>query len=135
MPIYMLDTCTASEAIRGQNGIDARLLSMDPADVCLSVISNAELRRGVALRPQAVRLAELVKAFLGYVRTEAWDERAAVQYATLSAYLGQQGTPIGVMDELIAGHALAVDAVLVTNNEKHFRRVPGLRIENWSQPH
>ena len=133
--LYMLDTCTASEAIRGQNGIDAKLQAIDPADICLSAISHAELRRGVALRREATRLAELVKAFLGFIRTESWDERAATHYATISAHLSQQGKPIGSMDEMIAGHALALDAVLVTNNEKHFRRVPGLRVENWSHPH
>ena len=83
------------------------------------------------LRPEATRLAELVGAFLDFVRTEPWDERAADRYAQISAHLRISGQPIGSMDEMIAGHALALGAVVVTGNGRHFERVPGLRVEHW----
>ncbi|WP_232245958.1 hypothetical protein [Delftia acidovorans] len=54
-----------------------------------------------------------------------------VSYGQLRAYLRAQGSPIGDFDEMIAAHALALDAILVTDNVRHFERIPGLRIENW----
>ncbi|WP_310889368.1 type II toxin-antitoxin system VapC family toxin [Delftia sp. UME58] len=60
-----------------------------------------------------------------------WDARAANQHGQLRAYLRAQDSPIGDFDEMIAAHALALDAILVTDNVRHFERIPGLRIENW----
>jgi tRNA(fMet)-specific endonuclease VapC len=61
----------------------------------------------------------------------AFDAEAAVEYGAIRNYLEKSGTPIGPMDTLIAAHALAAGACLITNNEREFKRVPGLKIENW----
>jgi tRNA(fMet)-specific endonuclease VapC len=62
-----------------------------------------------------------------------WDEGAATQFAAIAAQLHKAGTPIGSMDAMIAGHAMATGAILVSNNGRHFSRVNGLTVENWLQ--
>jgi tRNA(fMet)-specific endonuclease VapC len=64
-----------------------------------------------------------------------WDEEAATHFAAIAADLHKAGTSIGSMDAMIAGHAVATHAVLVTDNARHFSRVVGLTIENWSGEH
>lgn len=129
--LYMLDTNAASEAIRGNPLFDARLQALAPGQWCVSAVTCSELRYGIARRPEAVRLARIVEAFLHITAILPWDVRAANQHGQLRAYLRAQGSPIGDFDEMIAAHALALDAILVTDNVRHFERIPGLRIENW----
>ena len=74
---------------------------------------------------------ELVNAVLGDLEVAAWDEPADRRYAELRARLEAEGTPIGQNDMLIAAHAQAIGATLVTDNGKEFSRVPGLKVENW----
>lgn len=131
MTLYMLDTNAASAALRGTAGIDARLQRLDPAQWCISAVTRAELRYGVALKPDATRLAQYVEAFLRATFTAPWDQAAADAHGMLRARLRLAGTPIGDFDEMIAGHALALGAVLVTDNMRHFRKVEGLALENW----
>jgi len=61
-----------------------------------------------------------------------WSRAAARHYAEIREKLESAGMPIGNMDLMIAAHARSAGAVLVTNNERHFRRVPGLKVENWA---
>ena len=128
---YMLDTNVCSAALRGNENLDRHLQALDPADWCISAITHSELRYGLALKPQAVRLARLVESFLELALTEPWDRGTAEIHGRLRAHLQLRGTPIGSLDEMIAAHALALDAVLVTDNTRHFAGVPGLIIENW----
>ncbi len=93
---------------------------------------GGELLFGLELTPGAHRLAQLVDRFLQHVRSLPWDDGCAGAFATVAAGLHRSGTPIGSMDAMIAGHAIATDAVLVTNNTRHFSRIPALRIENWA---
>lgn len=130
----MLDTNTVSAALRGHPDVDARLQQLDPAQWCISAITRAELRYGVALKPAATKLASLVEAFLRATTTLAWDEASADAHGRLRAQLRLAGTPIGDFDEMIAAHALAVGAVLVSDNTRHFARVAGLALENWVRP-
>jgi tRNA(fMet)-specific endonuclease VapC len=127
----MLDTNMVSAALKGHADVDARLAQLSPARWCISAITRAELRYGVALKPGATRLASLVDAFLQTTTTLAWDEAAADAHGRLRAQLRQAGTPIGDFDEMIAAHAIASAAVLVTDNTRHFERVAGLQLENW----
>ncbi len=128
---YLLDTNAASEAMRGTPAIDTRLLAL-PADAwCISAVTRAELRYGVALRPDSARLGRLVEGFLAASTTQPWDAAAADAYGALSAALRRAGTPIGDFDTMIAAHALALDLTVVTDNQRHFERVPGLQVENW----
>lgn len=130
----MLDTNTASYVIKGNApAIDGHLRKLDLMQVCISAITRAELRFGVRRLPSATRLAAEVEKFLSGVHTLAWDEVAADEFAEVRADLERGGIPIGSMDTMIAAHARAINAVLVTNNVKHFRRVKGLAVENWAK--
>lgn len=129
----MLDTDTASYIIRGTvPAIDQRLLRLDVRRVCISAVTRGELRFGTARLPNARRLAE---RFLSGLHALPWDEATADHYGKLRAALERKGAPIGNLDTMIAAHALAVDAVLVTSNVKHFSRVAGLTVENWAVSH
>ena len=128
---YLLDTNAVSAALKGNAEIDRRLRELPTAQWCISAVTRAELRFGVARRPEASRLAQVVDAFLSVARTEAWDARAADAHGYLRAVLASKGKRIGDFDEMIAAHALALGSTLVTDNVRHFSRVDGLRIENW----
>lgn len=131
MILYMLDTNAASAAMRGTAGMDERLRRLQPAQWCISAVTRSELRYGSARMPEATKIARYVDGFLATARTEPWDEAAADMHGRLRARLSLRGTPIGDFDEMIAAHALALDAVLVTDNTRHFKRVDGLALENW----
>ena len=127
----MLDTNAASEAMRGHPQFDTRLQALAPGQWCISAVTRSEIRYGAARRPEAVRLHRLVNDFLDVAPVLPWDAKAADRHGTVRAYLRAQGLPIGDFDEMIAAHALAVGAVVVTDNTRHFSRVPGLVLENW----
>lgn len=130
--LYMLDTDIASYVIKGASpSLDAHLAELAVAQVCISSVTRAELRFGVRRIPHASRLAAQVEHFLTGIHTLAWDDAAADAFAEVRADLERKGAPIGVMDTMIAAHAVAVSAVLVTNNARHFGRVKGLSTENW----
>lgn len=103
------------------------------AEVGVSVITEAELRFGVARLPQAAKLGIAVEEFLLRVEVLPWDSDAAQHYARLRAALEAHGEPIGNLDLMIAAHALAADAVLVTS-DRIFSRVKGLTVEDWRRP-
>lgn len=131
MALYMLDTNAVSAVMRGNPLMDERLLKLDPADWCISAVTHSEICYGLSLRPEATTLIRAADAFLAVATTLAWDATAAAAHGRLRAQLRQAGTPIGDFDEMIAAHALSVGAVLVTGNERLFRRIPGLAVENW----
>jgi len=127
---YMLDTDTVSLAIRGEGKVGDHLLSRRPSEVCVSAISVAELEYGVAARRSA-KLKRMVGSFISGIDVVAFDVAAATRFGEIAAILARQGSPIGSFDTLIAAHALSLDVTMVTNNVKHFTRVPGLKVENW----
>ena len=131
MALYILDTTAVSAVMRGNPLMDERLLQLDPADWCISAVTHSEICYGLALRPEATTLIRAADAFLAVATTLAWDAAAAATHGRLRAQLRQAGTPIGDFDEMIAAHALSLGAVLVTDNERHFRRISGLSVENW----
>jgi tRNA(fMet)-specific endonuclease VapC len=131
MALYMLDTNAVSAVMRGNPLMDERLLQLDPADWCISAVTHSEICCGLSLRPEATTLIRAADAFLAVATTLAWDATAAAAHGRLRAQLRQAGTPIGDFDEMIAAHALSVGAVLVTSNERHFRQISGLTVENW----
>lgn len=130
----MLDTNTASYVIKGTApAVDSQLRKLDVRQVCISAITRAELRFGVQRLAGATRLAAEVERFLEGINTLPWDEDVADQFADIRVELERMGTPIGIMDTMIAAHAKAIGAILVTANEKHFRRVKGLLVQNWAR--
>ena len=134
MPVrYLLDTNTASYIIKGNfPRVRARLLKIPMAEVGISVITEAELRFGAARRPEATSLKRVVEEFLLRVESLAWDSAAASEYARIRALLEKDGSPMGNLDLMIAAQALAAGVVLVTRDHV-FRRVKGLRMEDWSK--
>jgi len=135
MPVqFLLDTNIASYVIKGTfPNVRQRLVKIPVGEVGISVITEAELRFGVARLPQATKLALVVEEFLLRVEVLPWDSASAQHYARLRASLEQRGQPMGNLDLMIAAQALDADVVLVTN-DRVFRRVKGLKIEDWSKP-
>jgi len=127
---FMLDTDTVSFALRGQGEVGSRLVEHAPSHLCLSAISLAELRFG-ADRRGSKRLHRLIDTFAISVPVVPFDETAAALFGRLCARLEARGKPIGSLDTLIAAHAMALNVTLVTNNTRHFGRVPGLKTVNW----
>ena len=129
---YLLDTNTVSYVIKGNiPRVRERLVKLPMADVAISVVTEAELRFGVARKPGAVSLKRIVEEFLRHVEVLSWDSEAAHQYARVRAALEGDGQTLGNLDLMIAAHALAVKAVLVTQ-DSGFRRVKGLKTEDWA---
>ncbi|MGA8527957.1 MAG: type II toxin-antitoxin system VapC family toxin [Candidatus Sulfotelmatobacter sp.] len=130
---YILDTNTVSYIIKGIfPHVRERLLKVPISEVRISVITEAELRFGLARLPQATKLAIVVEAFLLRVEVLPWDSPAARHYARLRAVLEEQGEPMGNLDLMIAAEALAAGAILVSN-DRAFRRVKGLKVEDWTR--
>jgi len=130
-PRYLLDTNTVSYAVKGNvASVRERLQKAPVSNVAISVITEAELRFGVAKYPEATRLKVIVEEFLSFVDIRAWDSEAARQYATVRAAVERAGQPMGNLDIMIAAHAIALGAVLVSG-DRVFRRVKGLKIEDW----
>jgi tRNA(fMet)-specific endonuclease VapC len=134
MPVrYLLDTNTVSYIIKGNRPrVRERLLRVPMAEVGLSVITEAELLFGLARRPDAAKLNTVVEEFLLRVEVLLWDSEAARQYAKIRATLEGVGEPMGNLDLMIAAQAVASGLVLVTSDAV-FRRVKGLRTEDWSK--
>lgn len=129
---YLLDTNTASYIIKGNiPAVHRRLARIPISQVFISSVTEAELRYGVAKRPAATKLQQLVEEFLLRVTVLPWDTHAAKQYGQLRADLERLGQPIGNLDMMIGSHALAVGAILVTNDGV-FGRIKKLKLEDWT---
>lgn len=128
---YMLDTDTVSFALRGRGEVGERLLERAPSELCISAVTLAELRYGADHR-RSKKLHGLIDAFVRSVSVAPFDASAATAFGVLAAELVASGTPIGQLDTMIAAHALSLGVILVTNNTKHYSKVPNLRIANWA---
>jgi tRNA(fMet)-specific endonuclease VapC len=128
---FLLDTNIVSDIIRNPKGAAARRFRHHPLDQILtSIIVAAELRFGLLRKAAPVQQARLDELF-SRLAVAPFEEPADRIYAELRRELERSGTPIGANDMLIAAHALALSCTLVTANEREFRRVPGLKVENW----
>jgi tRNA(fMet)-specific endonuclease VapC len=131
MTRYMLDTNAVSHLLRQHPALSIRVMATPMASLCISAITAGELLFGLAKRPEAVRLKRAVLELLRRVDALPWDNDVAEHYGTLRAATERSGTTLGSLDLLIASHAQAVGAVLVTNDGA-FRRVTGLTVEDWT---
>jgi tRNA(fMet)-specific endonuclease VapC len=130
---YLLDTNVASCIIKGNNpDVDRRLVKVPMAQVAISAVTEGELRFGAARLPHATRLHFMIEDFFLRVTILPWDSDAARQYGQLRATLEREGQPIGNLDAMIGAHALALDAVLVTNDHA-FARIKKLKVEDWTK--
>lgn len=129
--LFMLDTDICSYIIKANPlSVTQRFERMPSGAICISAITRAELLYGIIKTPSK-KIGEKLEAFLRILRIIDFDASAAEHYAKIKATLENKGTPIGNMDMLIAACALACGATLVTNNQKHFSQIRGLKTENW----
>jgi tRNA(fMet)-specific endonuclease VapC len=142
--------------------LDRRIAATSPQELCISAVTRGELlcglseqslrrqhaatgrtleavarqfdntRERIRSSQQAQPLSKVVDQFLARVTCLPWDDAAAGHFAMIAVTLHHAGTPIGNIDTMIAGHAIAVGAVLVTNREDRFVRIAGLQLENWA---
>jgi len=117
--------------LRGQARVVQRVEAVPMASLSISAITEGELLFGLARRPEATRLQQLVQAFLRRVEVLPWDSTVAAAYGNTRAALVAQGKVIAPLDLLIAAHALASGAVLVSN-DRAFQQIDGLALEDWS---
>ncbi len=127
----MLDTNILSDLARNPQGpVAGRIAAVGPGAICVSIITAAELRYGCA-KKGSPRLRAQIDAILDAVQVLALDVPADMDYGDIRADLEAAGQSIGPNDLLIAAHARALKAVLVTANTREFGRVTGLKVENW----
>lgn len=132
VPLYLLDTNTVAYIMNGRSKAARRRLAAVDGRVAISVITEAEIRYGLCNKPEAVRWKQAVEEFLSAVEILPWDSDAAHVYGTMRSEMRAAGRALSAMDLLIAAHAAAVGATLVTN-DKAFRFAPGLReCVNWA---
>jgi tRNA(fMet)-specific endonuclease VapC len=128
---YLLDTNMASYVIKGTVAhVRDHLRRVAMSEVGISVVTEAELRFGVARKPHGSRLQVAVEEFLARVEISPWDSNAAKHYAEIRSILEDSG--MGNLDMMIAAHALADGATLVTH-DRVFHRVKHLKVEDWTK--
>ena len=131
--MYMLDTDICIYIIKSKpESVLSRLKRLQPGQLSMSSITFAELMNGAKKSQHIRENVEKLNALGEIINILPFDKRAAVFYGDVRAALEKRGEIIGSNDLLIAAHALSLDIILVTNNEKEFQRVDGLRIENWT---
>jgi tRNA(fMet)-specific endonuclease VapC len=133
---YLLDTNTVSDLVRNPQGKVARQVRrVGEKHVCTSIIVAAELRYAAdkkrAAKKGSPQLSSQLDAVLGALEVLPFETPADASYGLLRTRLEKQGTPIGANDLLIAAQALALGYVIVTDNEREFSGVKGLRVQNW----
>lgn len=131
MKRYMLDTNTVSHFLKQHPEVTRQVIATPMSNLCISAITEGELRFGLAKRPDAKQLHLVVNEFLRRVDTVAWDSHVTATYGQMRAEFSQKGTILAPLDLLIASHAAHMNAVLVTNDQA-FRKVAGLKIEDWT---
>ena len=129
---YMLDTNICIYAMKKQTAVLQKLTSIDPDEICISSITLSELMYGIQKSGHKDENTSKLLNFLAVVSVLDYGGNASLSYGKIRTQLEKQGQPIESMDLLIASHALSEGLILVTNNEKEFRKVQNLRIENWT---
>lgn len=130
---YILDTDICSYIIRENSSVLLKNLNSHNHDkISITSITYAELLFG-AEKKSSTKIADKIEAIASNVNIISFDQNAAIEYSKMRLELEKSGTPIGNMDMLIASCALSEEAILVTNNERHFSKISGLKIENWAK--
>lgn len=128
---FLLDTNIVSDLVRNPQGTcSAKVAEVGEDNVCTSIVVSAELRYGAAKRRSA-RLSRQLEEVLAALRIVPFEKPQDEAYGELRAKLDAAGTPVGSHDMLIASQTLALRLVLVTDNDREFVRIQGLKIENW----
>ena len=128
---YMLDTNICIYVIKRKPLEAMQAFNLHVGQLCISSITLAELLHGAAKSAKSEHNLRVVEDFVSRLDILDYGDKAASHYADVRADLERKGTPMGVNDLHIAGHARSEALIIVTNNEKVFVRVDGLRVENW----
>ena len=131
MTKILLDTNICIAILNRDERVRDKLERNRPSALRMSAVTLAELRFGVAKSKHASRSTANLHVLLSKVAVVPFDDAATVRYGELRALLEKRGKPIGPLDTLIASHALSLRWTLATHNVREFRRVPGLRVEDW----
>ena len=129
--IYMLDTDIVSLLVRKNPSVIKNIIKHEDDEICISAITYAELRFGLE-KKGSERLFNEVSALLGKLSIIDFDSSQSELYGKIRLKLEKAGTPLNNMDMLIAAAALSIEAILVSHNVKHFNKIQGLKIEDWS---
>lgn len=130
---YMLDTNIVIYTIKNKPKIVREAFIKHHGQMCITTITLMELVYGAEKSANPERNLREVEGFAARLDVLPYDNSAAIHTGQIRAELAKDGKPIGPYDQMIAGHARSQGLMLVTNNEKEFERVPGLRIENWAK--
>ena len=128
---YMLDTDIVIYTLKNRPARVREVFKRHSGQMAISAVTLGELIYGAERSSQAERNLKDIEGMTARLEVLPFDELAALHFGQVRAELAQAGTPIGPYDLMIAGHARASGLVLVSNNIDEFKRVPGLRIENW----
>ena len=128
---YMLDTNIVIYTIKNRPEVVRSRFKQHYGQMCISSVSYMELIFGAERSGNPEKNLRVLEGFVARMDVIPFENEAAVHSGQLRAELANKGTPIGPYDLMIAGHARSGGFILVTNNEKEFTRVPGLRVENW----
>ena len=131
---YMLDTNICIYSIKHKpEQVFRRLQEHDPSEICISSVIYAELVYGVEKSKAIEKNRLALTLLLANIEILNFDAAAAESYGKIRADLERQGTPIGSLDMMIAGHARSLGYTVVTNNTREFSRVQELKLENWAE--
>ena len=129
--MYLLDTNTLIYFFKGMGNVSQIMLSKPPKDIAIPAIALYELEVGIAKANNPQKRKKQLESLISLITILPFSSKEAEVSALIRAELENQGTPIGPLDTLIAGIAVASNAVLVTHNTKEFSRVKQLTIEDW----
>ena len=129
--MFALDTNTLIYYFKGTGRVQDHLLTTSPTEIAVPAVVVYELEVGIVQSTRPTARRALLDEFLAVVTILPLDEAAAKIAAEIAGALSAKGRPIGPMDTLIAGTALAHNATLITHNLREFRRVPGLSLADW----
>ncbi len=131
---FMLDTNICIYIIKQKPvKVLERFTRYSPGDMLISSITIAELRYGAEKSLHVLQNHDALSGFIIPLEVAAFDEKAADEYGKVRAILEKKGQPIGSMDMIIGAHALSLGVTLVTNNTKEFKKIRGLKVENWTK--
>jgi len=129
--IYLLDTDMVSLIVRNNSSVIKNLIKHENDEICISVISYAELYYGLE-KKGSERLFSEVNTIIGKLTILDFNDSQAELYGKIRVELEKSGTSLGDMDMLIASSAMSRGAVLVSHNIRHFSKINGLKVEDWS---
>ena len=131
---YMLDTDICIYLAKNQHPqVTARFERLKPEQLVMSAITYGELQYGANKSYQRSRALSQLAELIQYIPVESLTSSAARAYGEIRATLERQGRMIGNNDLWIGAHAMALEVTLATNNEREFKRIAGLSVENWTK--